>query len=367
MKKQKSKVRKILLIVLAVIMLILLVFLAGAWSIFGDKIKAASSVKKLEDGLYTLEYEGDYGFAAYLEQGGAKTSDEMANYIISFLSGGFYKPKTAGLAQADYGCSALTVKNEADETEYLMGRNYDWESCEGMIVHTIPKDGYESYSTCCLEFLGFEEDWKPEGFANQYMALAAIYVPVDGMNEKGLCIADLMAGDQSETHQESEKPDVTTTAALRMLLDYAANVEEALALLEQYDMHSDIGTAHHFAMTDATGRSVVVEYIDNEMVVTDSPILTNHYLAEAKAGIGSAQSHVRFDKLQEILQKSNGSLSVQELKEAMQSVSQGNFDAGEVTQWTILYHTGELAVEYYWNEQYDKGYIFHMDEDIFLD
>lgn len=53
-------------------------------------------------------------------------------------------------------------------------------------------------------------------------------------------------------------------------------------------------------------------------------------------------------------------MTAAELKDAMQSVSQGNFNSGEVTQWTILYHTGELSVEYYWNEQYENGYVFSM-------
>ena len=45
----------------------------------------------------------------------------------------------------------------------LFGRNFDWEECDKMLVHTIPKNGYESIATCNLNFLGFGEDWKPDG------------------------------------------------------------------------------------------------------------------------------------------------------------------------------------------------------------
>ena len=38
----------------------------------------------------------------------------------------------------------------------------------------------------------------------------------------------------------------------------------------------------HFALADRSGRSVVVEYIDDEMVVTDTPAVTNFYLAEGR-------------------------------------------------------------------------------------
>lgn len=62
---------KILWIILALLTVGLLVILAGAWSVFGEKLKAAQSVKKLEEGLYYLEYSGDYGFDAFLEKGGS--------------------------------------------------------------------------------------------------------------------------------------------------------------------------------------------------------------------------------------------------------------------------------------------------------
>lgn len=62
---------KILWIILALLTVGLLVILAGAWSVFGEKLKAAQSVKKLEEGLYYLEYSGNYGFDAFLEKGGS--------------------------------------------------------------------------------------------------------------------------------------------------------------------------------------------------------------------------------------------------------------------------------------------------------
>lgn len=42
----------------------------------------------------------------------------------------------------------------------------------------------------------------------------------------------------------------------------------------------------HFAITDSSDNSVAVEYINNEMMVTETPVLTNFYLAEGeKQGI----------------------------------------------------------------------------------
>lgn len=49
-----------------------------------------------------------------------------------------------------FGCSTIYTQNESGT--YFFGRNYDWAECETMIVHTKPENGYESVSTCCLDF-----------------------------------------------------------------------------------------------------------------------------------------------------------------------------------------------------------------------
>ena len=111
-----------------------------------------------------------------------------------------------------------------------------------MLVHTIPKDGYESVATCNLDFLGFGEDWKPDGSpGDKFMALESVYAILDGMNEKGLCVADLMVSHETGLDQDTEKPDLTITSVLRLL-----------------------------SLSDTTCRSVAVEWINGEMVVTDT-------------------------------------------------------------------------------------------------
>lgn len=345
----KKRITKVILIILCILLLAVILFLAGAWSMFGEKVIAAQSVKKLEDGLYYLEYKGDYGFDGFLENGGASSEAVMAEYITSFLSGGFMQSGTESVAQ-DFGCSTLTVNG-------LMGRNYEWEGTDGsaIIVHTIPQSGYESYSTCWLDFLGFGQNWKPEGFANQYMALASIYVPLDGMNEMGLCVADLVNGDDEQTHQQTDKTDLTTNSAIRLLLDRAATVEEAIKLLQQYDMNSAIGMSHHLAISDATGRSVVVEYINNEMIVTETPVVTNHYLSDGeKYGVGNQESLSRYDKLMEM---SSGVTNSENMRDTMEAVSYPG-----ITQWSIVYEPEAKAFDFYWNMQFEQSHHFTMME-----
>ena len=133
-----------------------------------------------------MEYNGDYGFDDFLVQGGAASDSALADYLVSFLSRGFCKIESA-VQTGEFGCSTICTQDEHGTV--LFGRNYDWEECQTVIVHTKPKSGYESVSTCCLDFLGFSENYTPDGSMSERMqSLAVIYVPLDGMNEKGLVV-----------------------------------------------------------------------------------------------------------------------------------------------------------------------------------
>ena len=354
-----KKKTKIILIsvgsVIAVLALITAVLAIGAWSMFGTMITAANSIEKLEDGLYSMEFFGDYGFDAFIEQGGASSDKAVADYLTVFLSHGFYKPEVS-VETEGFGCSTVCTKDENGSVWF--GRNYDWEECRTMIVHTKPDKGYESFSTCCLDFLGFGEDYTPDGsMPDRILSLAAVYVPLDGMNEKGLIVADLMAGDKEETHQNTDKPDLTTTTAIRLLLDRAASVDEAVAMLKDYDMNSSIGSAHHFSIADASGKSVVVEYVNGEMLVKETKVVTNHYLTECeKKGIGSEQSHLRYDKLD----AHEGLAGGEEVRELLESVAQKNYPQSEEiyekTMWSIVYCPDGLCADFYFSENYEHGY-----------
>lgn len=117
----------------------------------------------------------------------------------------------------------------------------------------------------------------------------------------------------------------------------------------------------HFALADAEGRSVAVEYVDNEMVVTETPVLTNFYLAEGeKNGIGTEQSHTRYDILMEGLEKS-GTMGEEDVRDALASVSKGNFKDSLSTEWSIVFNQTSGKATYYHRENYEQGYTFAME------
>ena len=290
-----------------------LVIVAGVlvWMEFGALIKGANSCVKLDDGMYYMEYKGDDGFKELMARGGCNDISVLASYVMEFLSKGYFKPDSLDVPVKPVGCSTLTVKTPEDGV--MMARNFDYPYGTALIMHTIPDEGYESITTFSTDFFGFGEIYKPEGFKNQYMALAGLFMALDGLNEKGLAIAVLDAGDKVVTRQDTSKPDLTTTTAVQYLLKNAANIDEALALLKASDMNSDPGSAYHFSMADATGRSVAVEYVDNQMVVTESPFVTNHYLCEEKFLVGLHEGDHRHEKLMEQYNAAGGVMNADQL------------------------------------------------------
>lgn len=316
------------------------------------RITPDSEIRELEAGLSVVRYEGEYGFDAFLEQGGAGSDEDVAAYITSLLA------QEIHMEGSPFGCSTLSVENR--NGSYLFGRNFDWNACNGLIVSARPENGYASVSTVNMDFLragGLDLSQLPD----QMQAIVSLYAPLDGMNERGLAVSVNMIQDSVSISQDTEKPDITTTTAVRLLLDRAADVEEALELLGRYDFHSSMGMMVHLALADAGGRSVTVEYLDNEMVVTETPVVTNFYLAPGeKQGIGTAQSHTRYEILVQALEE-HGEMTEAEVRDALDSVSKDNFGEFESTEWSIVMNQETKELIYYHRENYETAYMVSVE------
>ena len=87
--------------------------------------------------------------------------------------------------------------------------------------------------------------------------------------------------DSEPVHQNTGKPVIGTTLVIRLILDRAATTEEAVELLNQYDMFATSGRDYHFYITDASGDGRVVEYDceseTREMVATPIRSITNFF------------------------------------------------------------------------------------------
>ncbi len=342
--KKRTRIMYILLTIL------LLLLLALLWR----PIQAAASVRKLEDGLYAMDYHGDYNLERFLAQGGADSDLAVADFVIQDALHGLIDLHLRDIQSSPFGCSTLAVRNR--EGHALFGRNFDWGTCTAYIVTTRPAGGYASVSTVNMDFLT-KGLGLSDGPLTRFLSVAAPYAPMDGMNEKGLCVAVLMIQDSPGFQQDEGRPDLTTTTAVRVLLDKAANVEEALALLEQYDLHASAGMMVHFALADAAGRSVAVEYIDGQMSVIETPVVTNFYLTPGeKQGIGTEESKIRYEILNQRLAEQSA-MELDDVRDALDRVSKHNFDSVYAsTEWSIVYDQTDGLIRYYHRENYEKVY-----------
>ena len=323
------KMKRWLSILLAGLAAVILIAAAGGAFLFRHELKTLHSLKKVDDNvLYTMKYDGDYGFDEFLETGASSDSE-----LVEFVTNRLLKGIPLEFSIPDLGCSTFSAQTE--DGARIFGRNFDLTYSPAMFVVTEPANGYRSMSTVNLAFLGFGEDKLPDTLKRKIITLAAPYAPLDGVNEKGLAVAVLRIGDEP-TNQDTGKTDITTTTAIRLMLDKAANVDEALELLAQYDMHSSAGSCYHFQLADAQGNSAVAEYIDNEFEVIgkkgDYQAATNFLLSEKKFNFGNGQD--RYEILEQALGECAG--IVRDEQEAMDLLEAASKD------WHVSETTGRL-------------------------
>ena len=237
-----------------------------------DQVKTISSIRRVDEAgfLYEMDYTADYKLDEIIKAG---TYPNEAGYksIQETLIGNseFDLPKNQSVG----GCSSFSTT--AENGHPILARNYDWykTNSASLVVHTAPKDGYKSISVSDPAYYGLEKggeltDEIKEGF------LYAPFCALEGVNEKGLS-AGLMMLNINPVKQETGKQQITSSMMIRVILDKAANVPEAIELFKQYDVVSgsyEQGINYHWLVADAEGNRVVIEYVNNELVVNEYPL-----------------------------------------------------------------------------------------------
>lgn len=334
---------------------IALAALLGLLLLFQGELRTLFTIERVEDStLFTMDYKGDYGLDDFLDQGGVSSDVELLDFLMQKLMKGL----PVSFEIPDLGCSTFAVTSP--EGDALFGRNFDMYYSPALLVRTAPADGYRSISMVNLAYIGFGEDKLPTSLMNSILTLAAPYVPLDGVNEKGLAVGVLLI-DTQPTDQRTDKPDITTTSAIRLLLDRAATVEEALELLGGYDMHASANSCYHFQIADVTGRAVVVEYIGDQMNVVESPRATNFLLTEGDWDFGGGQD--RFEILERTMEAEGGVMTAAESMDLLQAVRQEPKEGKDsTTQWSCVYNQSRGSVDIAMSMDYEKIYSFSIVE-----
>ena len=327
----KPKAGNLLFMIIAGIILILVALAL----LFRHELKTLSSLKERSTGAYTMTYDGDYGFDEFLETGASSDKD-----IEIFVTKRLLKGLPIKLNVTDAGCTAFVTRNE--EGDVIYGRNFDFTYAPFVQVYTNPDNGYASVSTVNLSFAGYGDDNLPtSGIAiNNFLTLAAPFLPFDGMNEKGVSMA-LLAVPEADMKNDDNKVTLNTTTAIRLVLDKAATVDEAIELLKQYNIYFSGDVTCHFLIADASGRSVIIEYYDGALQVieadTDYQIASN-FIAyhDLKIGEGFTEFE-RYDAVEEVLKSNNNIVTTDECTDLLNKI--GVYNNGiDKLQWSVVYN-----------------------------
>lgn len=264
-----SKLLRRIACALAALVIALAVAVFALWH---NELTTLASFQKLSDrdeahrdgAVYQINFSGDYSFDEFLSQGGASNDAELISFVTRSITKGIIPMhiKTSSIA-----CSAFTADTQSGDR--VFGRNYDFSATNTAIVYTDPGEGrHASYSTIDLSFLGLDADKDVETIGQKFLTLAAPYVPLDGINDAGVACGIFMSyqgeGKGTPTDTQTDRPDITSTTLLRLILDYADSVEDAVALAQQYDLHDSASSCFHYMVADSTGRSAILEWVGTD-------------------------------------------------------------------------------------------------------
>ena len=264
-----SKLLRRIACALAALVIALAVAVFALWH---NELTTLASFQKLSDrdeahrdgAVYQINVSGDYFFDEFLSQGGASNDAELISFVTRSITKGIIPMhiKTSSIA-----CSAFTADTQSGDR--VFGRNYDFSATNTAIVYTDPGEGrHASYSTIDLSFLGLDADKDVETIGQKILTLAAPYVPLDGINDAGVACGIFMSyqgeGKGTPTDTQTDRPDITSTTLLRLILDYADSVEDAVALAQQYDLHDSASSCFHYMVADSTGRSAILEWVGTD-------------------------------------------------------------------------------------------------------
>lgn len=391
---KKKIVKRIIKGIAIALAAIVLVFGFAVFSLWHNEISTLASMKLIRDrndehldgAVYSMDVKGGFYLDEFVEQGGVKSDAELIDFITSKITKGVID---MNITDPEIACSSFTAKTE--DGDVLFGRNYDFSKTNACIVKTEANEGrHASISTVDLQFLGIDVDKNVDGLMNKITCLAAVYAPLDGINDAGVSCGIYMTyqgGDETvATDQNTDKPDFTSTTLLRLILDYADSVEEAAEIASAYDLHDSAKTSYHYMVADSTGKSAVLEWVagtdstdndgaarkltvtynDNDEHIgdmegtTDYQVITN-FIIQPGYYEGSADDDKKgYDRYQAIyaeLNKTNG--VVRDERAAMDILSLvgrrtwKNDDGNGCTVHSVVYNLTDKTAMWIPNENYD--------------
>lgn len=315
--------------------------------------KGELKVEKMGDGsLLLVKYFGEYAFKDYLKTG-VKSDEELIGFLNGKRLETYEKLMKYSSRQLSFFCSCFSAYNAKGEC--IFGRNFDYYPEDTVVMlYTRPIDGYASVSMVDGAFVGYFNETNAD--VDKEHLLTAPYFTIDGMNEYGLAVAlnsaDGMAGN------DPGKVTIGSNAAIRLVLEGAKDVDEALELLERYNIYFQGGVPVHYLISDAEGQSAVVELAGRNLVIKRSSkpwqVLTNFYIGNFEDEETAVSACNRYKTAFNTLKKNNGILKDNEPLDLLRRIKRKD------NLWAVLYNksTGEIQVAS--RQNFDSIYKFRL-------
>lgn len=328
------------------------------------KEKTLSSFTQIDDNIWSIVYENDYGLDELLEKGVGTIAD-----AVVFLQKKIHTAVLPNPAHGGFACSTFNAKSP--EGDHLFARNFDYKAAPCAVCWTAPENGYKSVAVIDTTFFIHGTKYMSLKNAKSHQrVMGAPFMAMDGMNEKGFSIGVLEIKSKA-TKQETGKKPIITTVAIRAALDKCATVDEAIALFEQYDMHDSLFINYHYQLADAEGNSAIIEYVNNKMHVIrqkekyENLALTNYFLTEGGDN-HDGRGYDRYSRIKKTLRKSEGVVTENEamklLSECVLNYKHPTLKHQVITLWSAVYNCNEKSVLLCAGMDYEKKYRLSIDK-----
>jgi hypothetical protein len=257
-----------------------------------------------------------------------------------------------------WACSLFAALGDAENMLY--GRNFDWDYSPTLLLFTDPPDGYASVSMVDVAYLGFEGSAANGlidlSLVERQALLDAPFLPFDGMNEYGLAVG-MAAVPDTQLPYDPNRQTLDSVMVIREILDHARNVDEAVNILQSYNVDMGGGPSLHYLVADASGRAALVEFYQGQVVVMPNETpwhLATNFL-RTPAGESAQGRCWRYDEIDRRLTRAEGQMRSQEAMELLAQVSQDS------TQWSVVYEMSSGQVNVVMGREYEVVHTFHLD------
>jgi len=266
---------------------------------------------------------------------------------------------THAFAGQAWGCSLFAAVGDPEAG--VFGRNFDWEFSPALLLFNHPSDGYSSAAMVDIEYLGFpgdqSSDLTKKPLDEILGLLDAHSIPFDGMNEAGLVVG-MAAVPETYVPQDPTRETVDSLGIIRVMLDRAATVDEAVELMHSYNVDFTGQTPLHYLLADASGDSALIEYLDGELSVLRPEGVWLHATNFLVSPVDSTSGHcARYDTITAELQSNEGTMDFDDAMKLLERVAQPH------TQWSMVYGIDSSEIRVVVGQNYGTVHIFSLEMD----